>query len=123
MVSLFQEGANLLLRFLVSSLAKVVKADAPRGIDKVISGPVLIVKTTPDAVVIIHRDRVGDAEILHRFADVRFILFKGKLRGMDADDHQTAVLVFLIPRPDIGQRAQAVDAGIGPEIDQNYFAA
>ncbi len=40
---------------------------------------------------------------------------------MDADDHQAAVLVLLIPGLDIGQRTQAVDAGIGPEIDQDYF--
>src|ERR1700689_211352 len=122
MVSLLQESANLLFRFLIRALTEVVEADAPRGIDKVISGPVLIVKSTPDAIVVIHRHGIGDAEILHRFADVRFIFFKGKLWGMNADNYQAAVLVFLIPGPDIRQRAQAIDAGIGPEIDQNHFA-
>ncbi len=123
MVRLLEQGSNPLLRFLVSALAKVVKADLSRGIDKVIRRPVLIVETTPDLVVVIHRDRIGDAEILHCFADVRFVLFEGKLRGVNANDHQAAVLVFLIPGLDIRQRAQAVDAGVCPEIHQNHFAA
>jgi hypothetical protein len=95
----------------------------PGRIDKVISGPVLVVEAAPDLVVVIHRDRVDDAEILDRFAHVRFVFLEGKLRRMNADDHQAAVFVFLIPGFDVGQRAQAVDAGIGPEIDQNHFAA
>ena len=42
---------------------------------------------------------------------------------MHADHHQALVLVFLGPGPDIGHRAQAIDAGIGPEIDQHDLAA
>src|ERR1700689_4610351 len=48
---------------IVSALAKVVKTDGSRGVDKVIRRPVLVVETTPDLVVVIHRDRVGDTEI------------------------------------------------------------
>src|SRR5271165_927300 len=67
MVSFLEQGPYPLFRFLVSTLAKVVKADFPRGVNKVISRPVFIVEATPDFVVIIHRDRIENAEVLHGF--------------------------------------------------------
>ena len=100
-----------------------MKTDVAAGIDEVVSRPVLVVETTPDLVVVIHRYRVCDAEILHCFADIRFILFKGKLRRVDANDHQAAGLVFFVPGLDVGQCPQAIDAGVSPEIHQNHFAA
>jgi hypothetical protein len=36
-----------------------------------------------------------------------------------ADDRQPAAAVALVPRAQVGQRAQAVDAGVGPEVDQH----
>ena len=42
---------------------------------------------------------------------------------MHADHHQAVILVFLRPGADVRQRAQAVDAGIGPEIHQHDLAA
>ena len=41
---------------------------------------------------------------------------------MHADHDQTLVPVLFGPGADIGDRAQAVDAGIGPEIDQHDLA-
>jgi hypothetical protein len=105
LVGLLEQGSNPLLRLLVGSLAKMVKADLSCGIDEVISRPVLIVEATSNLVVVIHRDGIDDSKILHCFAYVRFILFEGKLRGMNANDHQAACLVFLVPGLDIRQRA------------------
>ena len=42
---------------------------------------------------------------------------------MDADHHQSLILVFLGPGADIGKRAQPVDAGVGPEIDEDDLSA
>lgn len=44
-------------------------------------------------------------------------------RRMYADDHKPLVLVFLGPGPDMRDSVDAVDAGIGPEIDQHHLAA
>ena len=50
------------------------------------------------------------------------VLLECKFRRMHADHHQALVLVFLRPGANIRNRAQAVDAGIGPEIDQHDLA-
>ena len=42
---------------------------------------------------------------------------------MDADDDEAIVFVLLVPRLDVGQGSKAVDAGVGPEIDENDLAA
>ena len=52
------------------------------------------------------------------------MLFSNReLRRVHADHHQSLVLVLLGPGADIGQRAQPVDAGVGPEIDEHDLAA
>ena len=42
---------------------------------------------------------------------------------MNANHHQPVILVFFRPCTRVWQRTQAIDAGIGPEIDQDDFAA
>ena len=68
------------------------------------------------------RDRIGDAEVLDGLADVATSLLEGELRRVHADHHQALILVLLGPGLDVGQRAQAVDAGVGPEVDQHDLA-
>ena len=42
---------------------------------------------------------------------------------MHANYHQTLILVFLSPGANIGNRAKPIDTSIGPEVDENDFAA
>ena len=42
---------------------------------------------------------------------------------MDADDRQAVLAVLRVPGGQVGQRAQAVDAAVGPEVDQDDAAA
>ena len=51
------------------------------------------------------------------------VLFKRKLRGVNADHDQSAIPVFFGPGADIGKRAQPVDARVGPEIDEDDFSS
>ena len=44
------------------------------------------------------------------------------MMDMDADHHKTLVLVLGGPGLHVGDRAQAVDAGVGPEVDQHHLA-
>jgi hypothetical protein len=43
--------------------------------------------------------------------------------AVHADHDQAAVLELFMPARDIRQRPQAVNAGVGPEIDQDHLAA
>jgi hypothetical protein len=47
---------------------------------------------------------------------------KSELRRVDADHHQSLLPIFLMPGANVGKLAQPVDAGVGPEIDEDHFA-
>src|SRR5207244_11643618 len=49
------------------------------------------------------------------------VSLKRKFRRMDADHRQALVAVFLSPGTNVGKRPQPVDAGKGPEVDENDF--
>ena len=110
-VGLFQETANPLLGLIVVSFAEVVITDVARRVDEVVRRPILVIEGAPDAIVVIHRDGIGDAEVVHGLPHVGFVFFERKLRRMNADDDETAVFVLLVPGLDVGQSTQAVDAG------------
>ena len=69
--------------------------------------------------VVIDRDRIVDPHVLHGPADVVEVFLERELRRVHADHHQSLILVLLGPRADVGKRAQPVDAGVGPELDQD----
>ena len=56
-------------------------------------------------------------------ADVGGLALEGELRRVDADDRQALGAVALVPGLEVGQRAQAVDAGVRPEVDEHDAAA
>ena len=58
-----------------------------------------------------------------RALHVAGVLLEGELRRVDADDRQPGVAVARVPRLEVGQRADAVDARVGPEVDQHDAAA
>jgi hypothetical protein len=70
-------------------------------------------------VVAVERDGIADSHALHRLAHIVNVAFKRELRSADPDHDQPLILVFLGPGADIGERAESVDAGIGPEVDEH----
>src|SRR5581483_6978531 len=58
----------------------------------------------------------------NRFGDIVGIFFKAEFRSMDADNYETEVFLRVIPPGDVGQGADAVDAGACPEIYEHHFA-
>src|SRR6185437_9417202 len=119
--ALLQKLLNLLLRLLVVSFAEVVGANAASGVDEIVRGPVFVTEGFPYLVVAVEGDGIGDLEVVHGALDVRLLFLKGELRSVYPDDDKSVVLVLGVPGAGVGERAQAVDAGIGPEIDQNNF--
>src|SRR4029453_11045045 len=61
--------------------------------------------------------------VLRGPADVFGMVLEWELRRVDADDDQALVLVFLVPGADVAERAQPVDAGVGPEVDEDDLPA
>ena len=108
--------------FVVVAFAEMVVADVALGIDEIMRRPVLVVEGAPDRIVVVDRDRIVDLEIGDGLAHVVDVLLEGELRRVHADHDQALVLVLLGPGADVGNRAQAVDAGVGPEIDQHDLA-
>ena len=107
----------------VAALAEMVKAHPPLGIDEIMRGPVMVVEPAPQSIIVVERDRVADAEILDRFADIGGVALEREFGRVDADHHQAVLGILLVPGPDVGDRAQAVDAAVGPEVDHHDLAA
>ena len=51
--------------------------------------------------------------------DVVDVPLEPELRGVRADQRHAEVGVLLVPRAPVGQGAQPVDAGVGPEVDED----
>ena len=60
---------------------------------------------------------------LHGAADVLDIFLERELGRVHPEHHQALVLVLRGPRADVGVRAPPVDAGVGPELDEDDFPA
>ena len=111
-----------LLRAVVIALAEMVGADAAFGVDEIMGRPVIIIEGAPDRVVIVDGDGIIDVQIGDRLLHIGDHLLEGEFRRMHADHDQTLVAILFRPGPHIRQAAQAIDAGIGPEIDQHDLA-
>src|SRR5579884_227163 len=118
-----QQVLNNLFRLFVGTLAVVMIAKMPLGIDEIEGRPIVVRESVPDRIVVIDRDGIRDPHVLSGPAHVLEVVLKGELRRVDADHHHAVLLVFLGPRADIGQGAQPVDAGVGPEVDEDDFSS
>ena len=110
-------------RALETALTKVMMTDAPLRVDEVDRRPVLVAERPPDGVLAVDRHRVVDAHVRDRLAYVVDVLLELELRRVNADHHQAPTLVLLGPGAHVRQRAQPVDAGIGPEVDEDDLTA
>src|ERR1700722_2094078 len=92
-------------------------------VDDIERGPELVIEGVPYVIVAVDRNRIVDSDFLRRSAYVIRVLLEGKLGRMYADHHQSLVLVFLGPCVNVRPRASPVDAGVGPEIDEDDLPA
>ena len=90
---------------------------------EILGRPVAVAVVGPRREAVVHRDRVGDAEVLCAADDVGLLLLEGVLGRVHPDDLETLVAVRVIPPDDVGDRPLAVDAGVGPEVDEHDLAA
>ncbi len=120
---LAQEHLNRPLALVVRTLAEVVLPDSSLCVGDVHGGPVPVAERPPDAVVAVERDRELDPHRLGGLADVLDVALERELGRVHADDDQSPVAVLLRPRADIRERAEPVDAGVRPEVNEDDLAA
>jgi hypothetical protein len=117
-----QQPLNDPLRSIVFAFTEVMVAGMALRIDEVVRRPIFVVERAPDLVFVVDRDRIADLQICDRFADIVDVALEGELRRVDADDDKAVILVLLRPCVHIRDGAQAVDAGIGPEVEHDHLA-
>jgi hypothetical protein len=107
------------LAFVVLALAEVVVADPALRVCEVDGRPIPVGEGAPHPIVAVERDRVPDSHGLCGLADVLDLALERELGRMDTDDDEPQVAVFRGPRAHEGQRAEPVDAGVRPKLDEN----
>src|SRR5262245_20913103 len=96
-------------------------AHAPPRIDEVERRPVQVPARAPDGVVVVAGDPIFDLQLEQSAADVVDVVLKPEFWRVDAN-HDEPIAVLFGPRAYVWKRAEPVDAGVGPEIDQHHSA-
>src|SRR5205085_6238553 len=78
-----EQRADLLLGAVVVALALLDLADVAAAVDEVFGRPAAVLVRAPGRRVVVDCDRVADAELLRRPADVRHHVLEGELGRMD----------------------------------------
>ena len=107
----------------VVALAELHVAHMAGGVDQVLGRPVLVLVGVPRGHPVVLGDRIADALAADRRGHVAGVALEGELRRVHADDRQPVRPVRAVPGLQVRQRAQAVDAGVGPEVDEHDPAA
>ena len=119
-----QQLTDQVLRPVVISFSKMMPAYVTLRIDKVVCRPVLIIERLPDGVVVIQSHReILDPEVTHGALHIASFSFECKFRSVNPENDQAVILISFVPVRYVWQRAQTVDAGISPEVDQDDLAS
>ena len=106
----------------ISALAEVMMPDPPLSIHDIDCRPIFVRERAPYRVVAVERDRIIDPPVFT--ARRTFSMsFSNPNSGECTPTRPIRHPVFRSPCSDIGQRAQPIDAGVGPEIDEDDFPA
>src|SRR4051794_38374926 len=100
----------------------MVITNASLSIDEVMGGPIIVFESAPQVVIVVQRDRITDAKLVYCPGDVGGFALERELRRVNSDYHEAILAVPLVPGFDVRDRAQAVDAAVGPEIDHHDLA-
>ena len=94
-----------------------------RGVDEVFGRPVLVVVGIPGAVVVVDRDRILAPELGRLGRTFETTCSNANSGVWTPTTTKPSFWYALVPGLDVGQGALAVDARVGPEVDQDDLAA
>ncbi len=72
-------------------------------------------------MLIVEHNRPADTEVSDGTLDIGRFFSKWKFRGVNADQREVIGLIAVVPFPQVGECAQAVDAGVIPNIKQQHM--
>src|SRR5207253_8970657 len=81
---------------------------------------VLVVVGIPSMLFYVLCDRISYLVALDRVFDVAGVALEGELGRVDADDRQAVPAIAGIPGLQVGEGANAVDAAVGPKVDEDH---
>ena len=92
------------------------------AVEEVLRWPGVVAQRPPDRELIVDRDRIRQPLVANPTVDVLGAFTELELRRVDPDHDQAERGVLAIPRLDIGQGTNPVDAGVLADIDQYHLA-
>jgi hypothetical protein len=78
--------------------------------------PHVVVKGASGSHIVVLRHKPVQTKPIDPPSNVSSVLLELELWRMNSDDHETVIAVLVVPAPKPGNRPDAVDAGVGPEI-------
>jgi hypothetical protein len=118
-----EERADDALALLVVALAEVDVAKPAAPVDEVLRRPVPVLERLPGAELVVERDRVLDPVVADGAADVVLLPLECELRRVHSDDHEAVVAVLVVPRADMRECPEAVDARVRPEVEEDDLSS
>ena len=98
-------------------------ADPSFGIDEVERGPIVVRERLPDGVIVVDRDRILDARLAKRPADVLRVVLERELGRVHADRDEPVIAIGLRPGADVREGSEPVDTGVRAEVDDDDLPA
>src|SRR5579862_7197275 len=86
------------------------------------SRPIMIIIVLPCFISVIERHGIGYTQTSNGTFYIIWIFFKLKFRRMHTNNYKPMILIILMPFFYVRKRANAVNATIGPKINQNNMA-
>src|ERR1017187_198190 len=117
-----EQAANGGVDRFVLAFTEVGVANHALGINEIFGWPIVIVESFPSAKIVVLRDGIAELVALDGVGHVGRALFEHELRRVYANDDEGLVVVFRPKRAHVRKGPHAVDAAIGPEIDEHHLA-
>ena len=73
--------------------------------------------------MVVERDRPRHVQIVRRCTHVPPLVLERELRGVNPYDLEPGPVIRRVPGAQVRQRPDAVDAGVGPEVDEHDLSA
>ena len=118
-----QKGADPRLDQIVAALADVVEADRALRVDQIDVRPVVVRVRAPRRHLVVEGDRPRQVVAPDRVSYVRRDLLERELGGVNADDLEPGRVIPAVQGAQRRECSDAVDARVGPEIDEHDFPA